>query len=135
MTEPDTAAEAAAILRETDPRNPAEQAALDALNKRLWILWHAQDPNLGVVLLLSRAGLLRDKEREAETDKFATWSVKDTARDRAINATHINCLDNVLDIAAEELDAGKNPAEVAAWLRERRAALTAEADRARLAPH
>jgi hypothetical protein len=129
-----TAEEAAEFLRETDPRTPAEQAAIDALKKQMWALWHANDPNLGVVLLLSHAGLLRDKKQEAEHSKFAAWSTKDTARDRAIDATYINALDNVLDIAAEELDAGKNPGDVAAWLRERRASLTAEADKARLAP-
>lgn len=133
MKSPDAAAEAAEILRENDPRTATEQAALDALKKRLWVLWHAHDPNLGVVLLLSRAGLLRDKKQEAHEHKFAVGMAESSARDRAIDATHINCLNNVLDIAAEELEAGKSPAEVAAWMRERRAGLAAEADKARVA--
>lgn len=133
MKTPDAAAEAAEILREDDPRTPAEQAALDAIKDQRWVLWHAHDPDLAVLLLLSRAGLLCDKKQEAEMHKFGAGMAEASARDRAIDATYINCLNNVLAIAAEELDAGKDPAEVAAWMRERRSGLTAEADKARVA--
>jgi hypothetical protein len=128
-----TAEEAAAILRESDDRTPAEQAALDALKKQLWVLWHAKDPNLGVVLLLSHAGLLRDKKQEAEEHKFAVGMAESSARDRRLEGQHTTALENLIDEAVKQLESGDTSGGVAAWMRERRTAVTEAVDKAKRA--
>lgn len=64
-----TEAKAASILTPNREPDRAEQAALDCVRKQAWVLWHADDYAAGVVRLLSRAGLLRDREREAEAEE------------------------------------------------------------------
>ena len=60
------AEEAAAILAPGRDPDRAEQAALDYVDKRRWVLWHAENYAAGVIRLLSHAGLLRDRAHEAE---------------------------------------------------------------------
>jgi hypothetical protein len=110
--------DAHAILREDDPRTPAEQAALDAVDARRWVLWHADDYATGTVLLLSRAGLLRDTAHEEQQGR-ATLSDK-AWRDRRQTADRqaIAALTELAELAAGRLEAGDDPAEVAAQLRD-----------------
>jgi hypothetical protein len=61
-----TEAQAAAILAAERKPDRAEKAAIDCVKEHLWVLWHADDYATGVVRLLSRAGLLRDRAREDE---------------------------------------------------------------------
>jgi hypothetical protein len=122
--------EAAAILKEKAPRTPAEQAAIDALNQRRWVLWHAEDYSLGVIRLLSCADLLRDKEhekRQAKADQF--WSGY-SERTRAAERTALGRLSSLADAAADRLDAGDDPAQVAKWLREARNAISEAREKA-----
>jgi hypothetical protein len=65
MAETD-AKKAAEILALDRKPGRAEQAALDHIKEQAWALWHADDYAAGVVRLLSRAGLLRDRDRESE---------------------------------------------------------------------
>lgn len=131
MTTDETAKQAAAILRETDPRTPAEQAALEAIEGERWVLWHAKDPNLAVLLLLSRNGLLRDKAHEAEMNRFAVGMAEASARDRRLDSQHNAALENLIDEAVKQLENGDAPSEVAAWMRERRTAVTEAVDKAK----
>jgi hypothetical protein len=124
-------ADAAGILREDDPRTPAEQQALDAIAKYRWVPVHARDWNTAIVRLISIAGLLRDKHHEAKMDRAAVVMAEATARDRRLDAQHISALDSLVEQAARRLDAGDAPGAVAVWLREQRAALMEAADRAK----
>lgn len=120
---------ARAILREDAPRTPAEQAALDAVNKDPWILWHANDHNLGVIRLLSRARLLRDPQYEAEQERGLQVNADLAARDRERNSVLINALTQIIDQAVTELGKGQNPTHVAAWMRSAGHAAWATRDR------
>lgn len=117
------AAKAAAIIAEKRPHSPAEQAALDVVDEDRWVLWHTDamtDLALAVIRLLSRADLLRDKEHEkqqAKADQF--WSAEGERR-RSAERTALGRLNELADRAADRLDAGDDPAEVAKWLRETR---------------
>lgn len=114
--------DARAILREDAPRTPAEQAAIDALDKDRWILWHADDYSVGVIRLLSRAGLLLDKAHAEEMAK-ADRVMADIARRERLADTHcISAFATAAEQAATRLDGGEDPAKVAAWLRQVRAA-------------
>ncbi|SET50433.1 hypothetical protein [Nonomuraea wenchangensis] len=115
------AAQARAILREDQPLNPAEQAAVDALNERRWVLWHADDYSLGVILLLSRAGLLRDAAQEQHEERSLAVNARLTAEARRADAARISTLDTAIRQACDRLSAGEDPAVVAAWLKEVRA--------------
>lgn len=111
------AREAAEILQEQAPRTPAEQAAINVLDERRWVLHHANDYSLGVIRLLSLRGLLRDIEaekRQAKADRF--WTDHAT-QVRAADRTAISQLDAIVEQAADQLDAGTDPAKVAKWLR------------------
>lgn len=121
--------DAFAILREDDPRTPAEQAALDAVDARRWVLWHAADYATGTVLLLSRAGLLRDTAHE-EQQARATLSDK-VWRDRAQAADRraITAFTELAELAAGRLEEGADPAEVAAQLRDLAARIGERRDR------
>jgi hypothetical protein len=112
------ARQAADILQEKAPRTPAEQAAIDVLNERRWVLWHAEDYSLGVIRLLSLRGLLRDVEHEktqAHVDQVWTAHAE---RTRTAERTALGRLGALAEEAADRLDAGDDPAEVAKWLRE-----------------
>lgn len=124
---------AAAIIRADAPRTPAEQAALAAVDEDRWVLWHTDhttDLALAVIRLLSRAGLLRDKaneQRQAKADQF--WSGH-SERTRAAERTALGRLDALASQAADRLDAGEDPAEVAKWLRESRDAISQAREKA-----
>ena len=124
------AREAVDILQEKAPRTPAEQAAIAVLDERRWVLWHADDYSLGVIRLLSLRGLLRDVEHEKQqsaAEKF--WSAH-AERTRAADRTALGRLDALAEEAADRLDAGDDPADVAAWLRETRDAISQAREKA-----
>lgn len=114
----DTAAEARSILCEDAPRSAAEQAAVDALDKKLWALWHADDYRLGVVLLLSRAGLLRDVAHEREMDEGLIANARLSREDHLKDKRRISALMSAIDQACDQLAAGNDPAEVSARLKD-----------------
>lgn len=120
--------EALAILRENKPRTPVEQAAVDALDQRRWVLWHADDYSLGVILLLSHAGLLRDKAHEEQEDSAARSNARWVAEARTADAIQISTLDQAIDQACTRLAGSEDPADVAAWLKEIRSAAHAIRD-------
>lgn len=128
---PTTAEEAAAFLRENAPRNPAEQAALDAMGTKRWVLWHAHDANLAVVLMLSRFGLLRDKAAEQRQERTARVDAQLRERDRLADQVALSRLGELVEQAATRLAAGDNPAEVADWMRRIQESITETRDRAR----
>jgi len=110
--------DALAILRENDPRTPAEQAALNAVEGRRWVLLHAADYSTGVVLLLSRAGLLRDKAHEEHRDRVAASDKEWRDRRQAADRRAITAYIELAALAAGRLEDGADPAEVAAQLRD-----------------
>lgn len=124
-------AEALGWLRENDPRSPAEQAALDAINSRRWILWHANDRDLGVILLLSRLELLRDKAQEEHLNRWGQANADRVARDRHVDAQVIRYLSDLITDAANQIDAGTDPAEVSAGLRDIQNKIFAAQERAK----
>lgn len=111
------AREAAGILQEEAPRTPAEQAAINVLDERRWVLWHADDYSLGVIRLLSLRGLLRDVEHEKQQAKADQFWAGHTERTRVAERAALGRLNVLVEQAADRLDAGDDPAEVAAWLR------------------
>lgn len=117
----DEARQARALFRETAPRTPAEQAALDVINAHKWALWHADDRDLAVMLLLSRKGLLRDLAQEKHEEATAIANTRLVIRNRQRDAVRINTLDAAIEQACKRLTAGEDPGEVAAWLKEVRA--------------
>lgn len=112
----DSAEKARSILREDAPRTRAEQAAIDALDQHRWVLWHAHDYSLGVVRLLSNAGLLRDLAQERLDDEAAIVNARLNERDRKRDAIRISTLDAAIQQACARLLAGDDPAVVAPWL-------------------
>lgn len=128
------AEKALAMLRENEPRSPAEQAALDVINAHRWVLWHSDDRDLCVMLLLSRLGYLRDKAYEEHLSRFAAANAEAVDRNQRANNHAINTLEWLAEEAADRLDKGTAPAEVAVWLREQRAAISERHDRERRAP-
>lgn len=117
------AREAAGILQEDAPRTAAEQAAIDVLDQRRWVLWHAKDYSLGVIRLLSLRGLLRDtsqEKKQAQAERF--WS-EHSERTRAADRAAVGRLAELADAAAERLERGDAPGEVAEWLRSAREAI------------
>jgi hypothetical protein len=129
----ETAAKAAAIIDAHGKRTPAEQAALNVVDNDRWVLWHTDaltDYALAVIRLLSRADLLRDKEYEkAEAKAGQFWSA-DAERRRIADRRAVSELSALAGQAADRLDAGANPAEVAKWLRETRDALNEAREKA-----
>ncbi len=109
--------EAFAILREDDPRTPAEQAAIDAIDARRWVLWHATDYGTGTVLLLSRAGLLRNAAHEEHLERSAASDRAYRDRCRDADRRAITALDGLAEAAAGLLEGGTDPTQVAAQLR------------------
>ena len=128
------AEKALAMLRENEPRSPAEQAALDVINAHRWVLWHSDDRDLCVMLLLSRLGFLRDKEQEAHIARGVEVNMALSERSRRADAHAINTFAWLAGEAADRLDKGVDPNEVAAWLRGQRAAISERHDRERRAP-
>ncbi|MFF8901699.1 hypothetical protein ACF082_29935 [Streptomyces lydicus] len=129
-----SAAKAAAILREDAPHSPAEQAAMDALNEELWVLWHAEDYRLGVVRMLHRASLLRDKNHEDHQNRTAVADARLREQARVADQRAFNDFDTLIDQAAQKLEEGTPPAEVAAWLRDTRGAIHQQRDKRRSIP-
>ena len=130
MSTPEAARKAAAYLREHDPRTPAEQAAIDAVRgDHLWMLWHADDYATGVILLLSRASLLRDAACERVGDATRQAMARISQQDRHADARAIADFDALAEQAANRLTAGEPAAEVAQWLLDTRAAIFAARDR------
>ena len=126
----DSATRAAAILRENAPHSPAEQAAVDALDKNRWVLYHASDYSLGVIRLLHQARLLRDPAHEARLEQDAAVErrlreQRDVADRRAFS--NFNAL---IEQAAKKLDDGESAAEVASWMRQMNARISAQRDQA-----
>ncbi|MET9521463.1 hypothetical protein [Streptomyces coeruleorubidus] len=127
------AAKAASIIAAGHKRTAAEQAALDVVDNDRWVLWHTDgltDYALAVIRLLSRADLLRDKEHEkqqAKADQF--WSADAEGR-RIADRRAVSELSALADQAADRLDAGDDPAEVAKWLREARDAINEAREKA-----
>jgi hypothetical protein len=124
------AREAADILQEQAPRTPAEQAAINVLDERRWVLWHANDYSLGVIRLLSLRGLLRDVEHEKQQAKADQFWAGHGERTRAAERAALGRLTALVDQAAERLEAGDNPAEVAEWLRKGRDAISEAREKA-----
>lgn len=124
------AREAADILQEKAPRTAAEQAAINVLDERRWVLWHANDYSLGVIRLLSLRGLLRDVEHEKQQAKADQFWAGHGERTRAAERTALGRLTALVDQASERLDAGDDPAEVAKWLREGRDRISEARERA-----
>lgn len=125
----DSAAKAAAMLREDAPHTPAEQAAMDALDKDLWVLWHADDYKLGVVRMLHRAGLLRDPAYEAHLNQVASSNARLVDQHRVASERALANHHELIEQAAAKLEDGQSAIEVAAWMREMRIAISEQRDR------
>jgi hypothetical protein len=110
--------DALAILREDDPRTPAEQAATNAVDTRRWVPWHAADEFAGVVLLLSRAGLLRDLADEQRASQTAAAAERISERARIADRRAIAAFAELAALTAGRLEDGADPAQVAAQLRD-----------------
>lgn len=129
----DAAAKAAAILRENDPLNSREQAAMDTITERAWVLWHTSTIMSyahGVIRLLSSAQLLRDKAHEDEQEQALAVEAGLREERRARDVRAISQLDAVLAQAVTALRNGEPPADVADRLESQRDRVFAARDRA-----
>lgn len=128
----ETASKAAEIIAEKGRRTAAEKAALDVVDQDRWVLWHTDgltDYALAVIRLLSRADLLRDKQHEQQAAKAdAFWSA-DTERRRAADRDALGRLNDLVEQAAAQLEAGGDPVEVAKVLRATRDAIAARREK------
>lgn len=120
---------ATGILRETEPLDRAEQAAADAIRDAKWILWHAEDRDLAVALVLSRAGLLRDRVQEDKDSHGRTKDIEARNLRRRADQLAIAALSGLAEEAAGFLEGGADPKEVAAKLREISANILARRER------
>ncbi|MTE20321.1 hypothetical protein F0L17_14630 [Streptomyces sp. TRM43335] len=111
------AAEATAFLRENDDRTSAERAAIDAIDQRMWILWHANNRDLGVILVLSRAGLLRDPADEARRAQADLVMGRAAAREHRADRIAAGRYCALIEEAADRLEAGEDPALIATRMR------------------
>jgi hypothetical protein len=119
----ETASKAAAVIAADKQRTPAERAALAAVDNRRWVLWHTDamtDLALAVIRILSSADLLRDKEHEKQAAKADQSWADHGERTRSAERTALTRLNALADQAADRLDAGDDPVEVAKWLRQTR---------------
>ena len=107
------AEKAAAILREGKPLDPAEQAAEKVVKEGKWILWHANDRDLGVIRLLHGAGLLRDLAREKEREEAAASMRRIGERDRKADRILATRLSNLASEAIHTLRDGRDPSQLA----------------------
>lgn len=122
--------EAAAHLREDQPLTAVEQAAWDAVQDRMWILWHANNRDLGVLLMLSRAGLLRDLAHEKQQSATDQAMARISERSRRADTTAIAHLGALAEQAAQRLTDGDDPQSVASWLRDTAAAIASRRENA-----
>lgn len=120
---------ATAHLREGTPLSPLEQAAADVIQDAKWILWHAHDRDLGVALILSRAGLLRDAAHEEHLARAAMSDKEWRDRKQVADRRAITAFTELAALAAGRLEDGIDPAEVAAQLRDLAAQITERRDR------
>ena len=104
---------AAATLREGKPLDPAEQAAEKVVKAGKWILWHADDRDLGVIRLLHRAGLLRDLDREKEREEADVSMRRIGERDRKADRILATRLSNLVSEAVSALREGRDPSQLA----------------------
>jgi len=88
---------AAGYLRPDEPNTVTEQAALDHLAARRWVLWHADDRDQAIVRLLDRAGLIRDREHEKQKDQADAAGQHLAERDRAAGKRYLG---RTLEMAA-----------------------------------
>jgi hypothetical protein len=107
------AEKAAAILREGKPLDPAERAAEKVIRDSKWILWHADDRDLGVIRLLHRAGLLRDLDREKEREEADASMRRIGERDRKADRILATRLSNLVSEAITALRDGRDPGQLA----------------------
>ena len=114
---------AAAILRENDPHSPAEQAAVDALDKNRWVLWHAEDYSLGVIRMLHQARLLRDPAHEERLEQDAAVDRRLREQRDVADRRAITSFDALIEQTAKKLEDGEPAAEVASWMRDTREAI------------
>ena len=91
---------ATAHLREDQPLTPPEQAAAKAIRDNQWVLWHAQDRDLAVALILSRNGLLRDRAHEEHLDRGATANATAVEHRRRADQLAITALSGLAEEAA-----------------------------------
>ncbi|MEU4967819.1 hypothetical protein [Streptomyces smyrnaeus] len=116
-------AKAKAILREDEPLNPLERAAMDAVEEKAWVLWHTATMMSyahGVVRLLSTARLLRDKKHEDHQARGALVNARLSEEGRARTNRLITRLDTVIAQAADALRKGEDPIKVAEALENHR---------------
>lgn len=111
--EDDHVKQAAAILREGAPLEPAEQAAEKVIRDSKWILWHADDRDLGVIRLLHRARLLRDVDHEKEMEKAHASMRRLDKRDNTANRALAATLSALVDEAIGALREGRDPGQLA----------------------
>ena len=104
---------AAAILREGAPLDPAEQAAEKVIREGKWILWHADDRDLGVIRLLHRVGLLRDLDHEKELKQADASMRRLGERDRKADQILAIRLSNLVGEAVNALRDGRDPGRLA----------------------
>jgi hypothetical protein len=95
------------------------------------MLWHADDISRGALALLSRAGLLRDTVREQQQGKADTFWAGVAQQNRAADGRAITDFGQLAAQAADRLDAGDNPQQVAEWLRKTAEAISGQRDRGR----
>lgn len=127
------AVKATAVIASDAKRTPAEQAALDAVDEQRWVLWHTDamtDLALAVIRLLSRADLLRDKEHEKRQAKADTFWSADAERRSTGDRRALGELSELVDEAADRLESGADPAEVAALLRATQGAISSRRETA-----
>jgi hypothetical protein len=130
--EDDHVKQAAAILREGAPLEPAEKAAEKVIKDNAWVLWHVKGSrDLAVARLLHRAGLLRDVEREEEAQR-ADASMRRLDRcDNAANRVMAATLSGLVDEAIRALHEGRDPGQLADQMEGAYQRATERAERAR----
>jgi hypothetical protein len=109
----DLARQAAAAMHEDRPLNPVETAAKEALERKAWVLWHAEDYSEGVIRLLHSAGMLRDRDaekRQAEADASTHRLMR---LDLAEHQARYPVLVNAITQTVHALREGRDPVELA----------------------
>ena len=96
--------------------------------------WNYAHQLLAIKLFEQDARPLRDKEQEAHIARGVEVNMALSERSRRADAHAINTFAWLAGEAADRLDKGVDPNEVAAWLRGQRAAISERHDRERRAP-